>query len=233
MPWGGWATMGWVLLIGFVHTVAQGVVMFGAAYGLFGPELPDNIATHGLILAIAVCVAAPVAAGLAVALAWARGFSAREYLRLARPRPRDFIVWTVLLLLAAAAMDLLTIALSRPVVPEFMIEVYESAGFLPLLWFALIVVAPVTEEIVFRGFMFTGLENLKIGPRGAILVTAVCFAIIHLQYDLYGIVLILVIGLLLGLARWKTGSLWVCIWLHAVLNTVATIQAHYAVARIE
>jgi membrane protease YdiL (CAAX protease family) len=48
---------------------------------------------------------------------------------------------------------------------------------------------------------------------------------IHIQYDVYGIVEIFVLGLVLGAARVKTGSIILTMFLHFVCNLVATAEA--------
>jgi hypothetical protein len=63
-----------------------------------------------------------------------------------------------------------------------------------------------------------------VGVLGAIVVTSLAFAVIHLQYDWYGRATILAVGLFLGVVRWRTKSVALPILLHAVMNAVATVQ---------
>lgn len=132
--------------------------------------------------------------------------------------------WSLLLLAFVVVGDFISVLLARPVLPEFMHRTYETAGFLPLLLLAVLVAAPVAEEVLFRGFMFEGLARSSAGPLGAILLSAGLWAAIHLQYDLFGIGQIFLGGILLGWARWQTGSLYACIILHGLLNLFATLQ---------
>ena len=92
------------------------------------------------------------------------------------------------------------------------------------IWLAVIVAAPVFEEIFFRGFLFKGLQHSRIGPLGAILVTSLLWATIHLQYDLWDLGIIFALGIFLGFARLKTGSVYATIALHALVNLIATIE---------
>ena len=82
---------------------------------------------------------------------------------------------------------------------------------------------------MFRGFLHQGLAGSFLKPAGAVITTALRWALIHIQYDLYGIVTIGLAGLLLGTARVQTGSLFCPILLHALMNLVATTQAAYVV----
>ena len=134
-------------------------------------------------------------------------------------------VWLGTVLIFAACSDALTYALGREIVPEFMLDVWYTSVWLPLLWLALIVGAPLVEETVFRGFLFVGLQQFRHGNVVAVLATSASWAVIHLQYDLYQIALIFFIGILLGIARLRTGSLWVPLAMHALMNLLATIEA--------
>ena len=58
-------------------------------------------------------------------------------------------------------------------------------------------------------------------PLGAVVVTSVLWALLHLQYDVYGIFTILLVGLLLGAARIRTRSLVVPLALHALNNRLS------------
>ena len=86
------------------------------------------------------------------------------------------------------------------------------------------VAAPLFEEIFFRGFMFAGLQHSRLGPIGAMVLSSLAWAIIHLQYDLYGITQIFLGGLLLGYARFRSGSIFPAIAMHALMNLIATVQ---------
>jgi membrane protease YdiL (CAAX protease family) len=113
------------------------------------------------------------------------------------------------------------------------VELYRNAGVRPLLWLAIVVAAPVAEEFIFRGFLFTGLRGLGLsGWRNlaAVVATAGVWAGIHFQYDAFGVASVFLGGLLLGYARLRTGSLWLCIVLHAIMNLVATVEVEVMLA---
>ena len=133
--------------------------------------------------------------------------------------------WTVALLLFAGLSDFLTDRLDRPIVPDFMQQAYQTAGFLPLLWLTLLVAAPLMEETLFRGFLFRGILHSRLGATGAITTTALLWSLIHVQYDAYGVATIFALGSLLGYARLKTGSLYATMFLHSVSNLLATAEA--------
>lgn len=83
------------------------------------------------------------------------------------------------------------------------------------------VVAPLAEEFLFRGFFFGALRNWR-GPWLAAIVTGVVFGAIHgLGTDVEFLPPLMLLGVLLCLVRWRTGSLLPCIALHAINNSIA------------
>ncbi len=227
-PWGFWATMGLGAAIALAWMGMQGVVAaaFLVAMQAAGRGLKEaDIASHGFLLALAAICSAPVAVLLSYLFAWVRvGKQAGPYLGFRPVSWRKLAKWTVVFLGFVFVSDLLTLTLNRPVVPDFMVQIYETAGFLPLFWLALVVAAPVAEETLFRGFLFEGLQASKVGAPGAMIITSLFWAAIHVQYDLYGIASIFVFGLLLGWVRLKTASVFATTWLHAVMNFIATLE---------
>jgi HAD superfamily hydrolase (TIGR01509 family) len=227
-PWGFWASLGLTLVIGLGVILTQLAITFAWLFvaGLLGQKAEfEGIESNGLFLAVTTCATAPVAIGLACMFAAIRRtLSVADYLGLRRVTGRELFQWSIALGFVMILSDGLTSLLGRPIVPEFMRDAYQTAGFTPLLWLAVIVAAPLGEETLFRGFLFRGLAHSKIGSRGAIVLTSAIWAGIHLQYDFYGIATIFVAGLLLGYARLKTGSLYLPIAMHALMNLIATIQ---------
>lgn len=83
---------------------------------------------------------------------------------------------------------------------------------------ALVVVAPITEEILCRGILLRGMLN-RLRPGTAIVLSALMFAIMHLNP--WQAVTAFVIGLVLGWVYMRTRSLALCIFIHAFNNAVA------------
>jgi membrane protease YdiL (CAAX protease family) len=102
------------------------------------------------------------------------------------------------------------------------------------------ILAPVGEELIFRGAFFTGINYLlkRIYEEDSvkivimtIIFSAVTFGIWHIQnvmvepdYTGSQIVYTTLIGLLLGHLRYKTESLFSCIFIHALINLLATLN---------
>jgi membrane protease YdiL (CAAX protease family) len=227
-PWGFWATIGFSLLNDIV-SVAVGAVIAIAfiviAKGLHPDIEIDSLASNGLLLAIATLAGTPLTISLSLLFATLRrGLTIKEYFCLHNPGIRQYVKWGFILLLFVLCSDGLSALLGKPIVAEFMVDAYVTAQFTPLLWLAMIVAAPLAEEVVFRGFLFKGIENSRIGGTGAILISSLWWTVLHIQYDLYGMGTIFVAGLLLGIARLKSRSLYIVVMMHAVMNLIATIE---------
>ena len=224
--WGFWATLGFGLLIGIVWVAFQSVaaIVVGKNLGLSVNEIEFN----GLALAVATIVSAIATSILiAVFILIREGASLREYLAL-KPISRKTL-WMALGVMAVfmVAMDVLSRVLQKDIVPDFMVEAYQTAGWLPLLWFAIIVAGPFVEELFFRGFLLEGFRHSFLGNTGAVVLTALLWAVIHVQYGLFEISLIFSMGLLFGYIRLQTGSLWSPIIMHVFNNFVSTIMVSW------
>jgi hypothetical protein len=215
-----------------VQVVIAVAVFIGAK--LLGHDLPpEQLPYNGLALGLACLGSAPIGIGLTWLFARMRtGLTVKEYLALRRPPAPEVWRWCIWLLVLLAACDCVGSMIHRPVVPEIMVQAYESAGFLPLLALGVVVAAPLAEEVLFRGFAFTGLCQSRLGWAGATVVTAFIWAIIHVQYDAFGIGTVFLGGLVLGLARWKTQSVYTPMVMHVMMNLLATVEVAAQVAYV-
>ena len=88
-----------------------------------------------------------------------------------------------------------------------------------------ILIAPILEEFIFRGFLFSQLR-ITLGNWGAISLSSLAWTSLHFQYELKILFILFVLGLFLGFLRWKSNSLFLVMALHAVNNLVALIMAY-------
>jgi tetratricopeptide (TPR) repeat protein len=91
-------------------------------------------------------------------------------------------------------------------------------------FFSIVIVGPMAEEILFRGLMYGALEK-RLHVAGAILMSSLVFALAHLQ--VVHILPIFCLGIALGWARWKSGSLGLPILLHVLNNGVALLLLRF------
>ena len=92
-----------------------------------------------------------------------------------------------------------------------------------MLVVTVVIAVPMWEELLFRGFIFEGLKNSPMGVNGAILLSAVWWAGMHTNYNLGGLVVILVFGIILGLARARFNSILLPIAMHGIYNGVILV----------
>ena len=106
--------------------------------------------------------------------------------------------------------------------PEEFIKLMQATPF--VLNFLMVVIgAPIVEELLFRGFLFSQLKTTKLGINGSIILTSLIWTSIHLQYDLFLLIPIFLLGLFLGYLMHKYNSLYLVIIVHAVHNLQATL----------
>ncbi len=225
-PWSVATTLAWAAL---ALVIGQGAAMATLVWWM------GHSATHGLslvhydgtVLALATLVADPLQIAI---LAWAvrlRGSSVADYLALGSFRTRDFgvsLATTAALVLAISGFGWLA---GQELVTSFQTESYASTpslAWLAALCVAVIIVAPLGEEIMFRGFVFRGLVRAHDHPVWGIVVIAVLWAALHIQYDWFGLLQVFLLGILLGWARWRSGSTTLAFVLHALINLESAVE---------
>ncbi len=80
--------------------------------------------------------------------------------------------------------------------------------------------APIVEEVVYRGIMYSAFQR-SVGVIGSIIIVTALFALVHVPqyYPSYStIILICLLSLILTLIRVKTNNLLPCIVLHTIFN---------------
>lgn len=85
-----------------------------------------------------------------------------------------------------------------------------------VLWFTVLgLIAPIWEEIMFRGFLLPSLTRLS-SPRMALLCTSVLFALVHFTKE--GFVPLLILGMIFGVSYCATSNLLPAMLLHSLWN---------------
>jgi uncharacterized protein len=228
VAWGYFATFGWALL---TYIIANAAALAGLYF--WDPEaFPTNldfstVMSDSRFVSVTTILANLVQVGLLLAIIGLGGWRAKIYLAMTWPPLREVKTALAFLAVTILAIDAAAYLLGQPIIPPFMSDVYQSAlttGTMPLLWLAIVVAAPVAEEIIFRGFLFRGWARPQSNPwLGIVLVSAV-FTILHMQYNWFGLLGVLAIGLLLTWIRWRTGSMLLPMLMHFIANFYAMLQ---------
>lgn len=164
----------------------------------------------------------------AAALAALAGLEPGRFLRLVPPAPRALglaLVVGALALLVGGALQ----ALWASALPEGLLRTYDVARLFrrapwerAVLVASATVLAPVCEELAFRGHLLSALQ-LRLRPGAAIGLSAVAFAALHL--DPVRLPGLLFLGALYGWLTWRSGSIYPAVLAHAVNNAAAMAQA--------
>jgi uncharacterized protein len=213
------ATFGWAFAAFVVAQIAAWVALVWWTHGDVRALLSQPF--DGTLVTLSVLVLNPVQVAILVMAVRLRGADPVAYLALVPPQLRALAFGVIGIVVIIGVTDFLLVASGRPLVSPFQEVSYSSAaaeGWLPLLWFATVLVAPAGEEITFRGFLFRGFVRSERSAWLAIVVIALLWAALHLQYDWTGMSEIFVAGLFLGWVRWRSGSTLLTIALHVLFN---------------
>lgn len=227
--WMFWGTALWGLFIFAAMFVGQigGVVLLVAMRGL-----PMDLASVQAVGREPQALALSVTMGLPATLAavWLairiKKASFVDYLALHWPSWRQLLLGAVGLILIVVAWETISRSLGREATPGFMTDLLKSGrdkGAALMLLFAFSVAAPMSEEVLARGFLYRGWSASFLGVPGAIILSSLLWTIVHLQYDMYFLAEVFSIGLWFGYMRYRAGSLWLTIVLHALNNLTAVV----------
>ncbi len=96
-------------------------------------------------------------------------------------------------------------------------------GYIGAIFFV-VLLAPILEEIFFRGFVYRILAKTWSVWFGSI-VSAILFALFHFEFQSF--IPLLILGLLLNFNYQRTGSLWTSICFHSMNNAIALSMEFY------
>lgn len=163
--------------------------------------------------------------GLAFALAGWSGRDRTTALQLAWPR-LGILQWVgfLLLLFIVKMVATMVVAAFSPTSARDDLQPFQELFGEPLtraLFLATVVLAGLTEEIIFRGVLSRTLEESRLGFWGGALLANAVFASVHMQYGLGGQLVVFAIGMSLSWMRAASGSIWPGALCHAANNAVA------------
>ncbi len=156
---------------------------------------------------------------VAVAL-WKRR-NMRTFLGLYPPRWKAVFKWLVIFLLLGAAIEILT-RYTTLFESDFMARILATSSDRFLLWLGVGLMAPLFEELLLRGLLFGSIRHLY-DEHITVAVTAGVFAVMHQQYEIPILMMILAMGVVLGYARSRSGSIYVPVLLHVLNNTASVL----------
>jgi membrane protease YdiL (CAAX protease family) len=217
-PYSNWGP--WVAVLGVFLALGTGVVM-GIPAAIVGNKPNGDLTTFGNVgvqLATAIgFLLVPMAIAAQRGAATMREVLLRLGLR--RFKPSTALKWT----LAAIGAYLLFAALysALVVVPE-QEDIADGFGPIPVQILLIVVAAPISEEICFRGMLYGGLRE-RLPRVAAALLAGLIFGGLHALTGVTAVPPLIFFGFVLALLYERTGSIWPCILLHMLNNSVALL----------
>lgn len=237
-PAGLWYALAVAVGLIVLHQLLQVGLAFGIMLFLkVNPGVTREFVKAGLI---AIFPASLIVFAVAYWLAGLRGGNRREVLSLRWPRLSP-LGWGLLLAGFMVAMYAAIIAIvlifqidmsqytpgpdgqspktgSAGAVKEAMFDIANEPWLFLLVLPSVAIGAPLAEEVIFRGQLFSALSSTRIGPAGATLLTALAWSLLHVTEPWLSIGLIFIMGLLFGWMMMRFGSLWLTIAAHGLWN---------------
>ncbi len=144
--------------------------------------------------------------------------------------------WIVVGIMLGPALILLPSFIVGSLMPEGEWRYRESVNtdiFAPRNWtlayvFMAVVMAPVIEEVTFRGVAFGALISRNVGPVAAIILSSAAFALIHMQYSPAAMLVVFISGIGFAILRLISGTVSVPIIAHSVANADVLVLQWFA-----
>lgn len=141
-------------------------------------------------------------------------------------RPRSVVLWLPFLVWFVYMAATIIAAIGANYLPWVDAEQAQQVGFDNLsepvhylvAFVALVIVPPIAEELLFRGYLFGRLRE-QLGFWFTTIVVSITFGIVHLQWNV-GID-VAVLSVFLCYLRERTGSIWASMVLHGIKNGLA------------
>jgi uncharacterized protein len=239
---GFWGGFGILLAILLVYFILQTIVGLAITFLGFQAQLDDPSALLKSAI-IGVFPASVLTAGFIWWVSKFRGGVPRDILALRLPN-LGWLGWPFVIggfLIAMYAVVILIVVVFQIDLNQFQMGpdgdseaqdlvrqgMAEMAKEPMLYWFAVIAVvvgAPLGEELIFRGYMFSFLSRTRLGLTGATLLTSASWALIHkgtAPWFLVGV--LFVMGIALSCLLIRFGSLWVTMLCHAAWNAITSL----------
>jgi membrane protease YdiL (CAAX protease family) len=164
-----------------------------------------------------------IAIAFILALLAGKRISAVKNLAMTAPSSRNWIRWVAPF--AVFSLCIRTYYANNPVVPNLPIRLVFPESMAignAIIVLSVLFVAPVIEELIFRGYMYDVVRR-SFGNFLSILLTSALFAAAHIRQDFEPLDLgiIFVVGLILGVLRYKAASIWPAMALHFIYNFVS------------
>lgn len=213
-----WKSIGWVLLNLFMQGIVQMIFSMAA--------MANGITDNALImewlmdwLLVETIISNLLFVLVAVLICKIRKVKIREEWKITKNGVKSYIMPCLIAFTYAMFYNLITYDATTNATTAIHISSNYFGNFgIPVLALALLVSAPITEEIMCRGIMMNTLKR-SFSAKTAIIVSSAIFGVIHIMAGGIGLAIgAMVMGLVLAIIYEKTNSLRIAIGAHAVAN---------------
>jgi len=142
-----------------------------------------------------------------------------NYIGLRRFRKSDY-KWIVFSVVFIGIYGLILFFLDLDFRPDFTFSNHLQIGF---AFLSMALYVPLLEEIIFRGYLLTRLNEIfgnKLQLLSVIIVSVI-FAFSHIYYPMSALVFIFFMSVFLCVMKLKTGNLWLAVIFHMINNLLA------------
>ena len=87
----------------------------------------------------------------------------------------------------------------------------------------IVFLGPLLEELIFRKWVISGLQKLRIPFLTAALLSTALWVVTHLPGNIQAGLILVSTGLILCFLRFRTNRVWTCVVAHMIYNTPAAI----------
>jgi membrane protease YdiL (CAAX protease family) len=195
------------------------------------PERPgEGEAAHTLMAGLRVLATfqlVAIALTLLVSMSVRPGGSVRDVLALGRA-PWGWRAYAAAVLAMAGLQAVLAIVQHGLLQHDMLTDLRPFVGLVrgpdwPVAAAVLGIGAPLSEELLFRGFLLGALAKSGLGFWGGAVLSTLVWTALHAGYSSVGLAEVFAIGLLLSWLLWRTGSLRVTIFCHALYNSLIVL----------
>ena len=229
------------LILFGINQVLQLAGAAAVAKAMFGSD-PGNLRDFVKASLVAILPASLITAACAYGLAGLRGGNPRAVLNMRWPR-FTLLGWLMLVagfMVAMYAVILVIVTVlgidlsqytpgpdgqspetgSAGLVKEAMFDIANTPRLFWMVFPSVALGAPIAEELIFRGQLFSALSQTRLGVSGTSMITSGLWAIMHVSEPWLSVALIFIMGLAFGWMMYRFGSIWVTMACHAAWNSI-------------
>lgn len=231
-PWGtGVAVVMWLFSVALIMIVpAVFLIPYAISKNSFyadSAELMKALGTDPVAIAIQIAAIIP-AHLLTLAAAWLVVTRGRTFpfFKTLGWKTGGMKWWHYLAILAAIFLLSVVVGSLLPEQDNDLLRILRSSRYVVfLVAFMATVTAPLVEEVIYRGLLYSALQR-SVGVKAAVAIVTILFAAVHLpQYwpSISTMILLTTLSLTLTLVRVRTDNLLPCFILHTIFNGVQSL----------